>query len=67
MTELEEFNDWKANPITKQFFTSIANRIYDIQVDLGTKAGLEPIEDARKSGAIIALSDILDTQYEDTK
>ncbi len=67
MTEQEEFKDWKASPITKQFFTSIANRVYDIQVDLGTKAGFEPIEDARKAGAIQALSDILDTEYEDTK
>lgn len=66
MTEQEEFNDWKASPITKQFFTSIANRIYSIQVDLGTQAGYAPIEDARKAGAIQALSDILDTEYEDT-
>lgn len=60
----DEFNDWKASPITKQFFTSIANRIYDLQVDLGTKAGFEPVEDARKAGAIMALTDILNIEFE---
>lgn len=64
MTETE-FKDWKASPITKQVFTSIAKRIYDLQVDLGTSAGIDVREDAKKVGAIQAYTDLLEIEFEE--
>jgi hypothetical protein len=64
MTE-SEFKDWKASPITKQVFTSIAKRIYDLQVDLGTSAGIDVREDAKKVGAIQAYTDLLEIEFEE--
>lgn len=64
MTE-SEFKDWKANPVTKQVFTSIAKRIYDLQVDLGTSAGVDLREDAKKVGAIQAYTDLLEIEFEE--
>lgn len=64
MTETE-FKDWKASPVTKQVFTSIAKRIYDLQVDLGTSAGIDIREDAKKVGAIQAYTDLLEIEFEE--
>lgn len=64
MTETE-FKDWKASPVTKQVFTSIAKRIYDLQVDLGTSAGIDVREDAKKVGAIQAYTDLLEIEFEE--
>lgn len=64
MTE-SEFKDWRASPITKQVFTSIAKRIYDLQVDLGTSAALDVREDAKKVGAIQAYTDLLEIEFEE--
>lgn len=65
MTDPDEFKDWKASPITKQVFTTIANRIHDLQVDLGSSAGLDAREDAKKVGAIQAYTDLLDIEFEE--
>lgn len=64
MTE-NEFKDWEASPVTKQVFTSIAKRIYDLQVDLGTSAGIDVREDAKKVGAIQAYTDLLEIEFEE--
>lgn len=64
MTETE-FKDWKASPVTKQVFTSIAKRIYDLQVDLGTSAGIDVRDDAKKVGAIQAYTDLLEIEFEE--
>lgn len=64
MTE-NEFKDWKASPVTKQVFTSISKRIYDLQVDLGTSAGIDVREDAKKVGAIQAYTDLLEIEFEE--
>ena len=64
MTE-DEFKDWHANRVTKQVFNTIAKRIYDLQVDLGTSAGLDVREDAKKVGAIQAYTDLLEIEFEE--
>ena len=60
-----EFKDWKASPITKQVFTTISRRIYDLQVDLGSSAGLDVREDSKKVGAIQAYTDLLDIEFDE--
>lgn len=60
-----EFKDWRASPITKQVFTTISRRIYDLQVDLGSSAGLDVREDAKKVGAIQAYADLLDIEFDE--
>ncbi len=64
---LEDFTDWRASPLTKEIFASIEQRIGDILLDLGVSAGRDSVEDARRSGAIVALRDVLNIEYEDTK
>ena len=66
MTE-QDFKEWKSHPITITFFKSLAERIYDLQVDLGASAGLDPREDGRKVGAIQAYVDLLNVEYEETQ
>lgn len=61
----EEFKEWRASPVTKQVFTSILNRVYDLQVDLGLSAGIDPREDAKKVGAIQAYTDLLNLDYDE--
>jgi hypothetical protein len=60
-----EFMDWRANPITKQVFTSIKNRIYDLQVHLGLSAGIDTREDAKNVGAIQAYTDLLSMEFDE--
>ena len=64
MTE-SDFNEWKAHPITKQIFTTIANRVHDHQVALGLSAGLDPREDAKQVGAIQAYRNLLEMEFDE--
>lgn len=63
----EEFIDWKTSPHTKQIFTLIQERIYTFQVELGISAGLDLRTDAMNVGAIRALSDILEIEFEESQ
>ena len=58
-----DFIDWKLYPITKTFFIAISNRIEGLKEELAQSAGIDPVADARRSGAIVALRDILDTDW----
>ena len=60
-----DFIDWKSHPITKEVFKSIAERIYQLQVELGDTAGHDVRQDALKVGAIQACKDILEMSVED--
>ena len=62
-----EFKDWRASPQTKEVFNLIANRVQDLREDLGRNAGYHDVEDARRSGAIQALLDILSIEFEETQ
>lgn len=64
MTKLE-FVEWKSNPTTKAFFDSVYERINNIQVELGFNAGTNPVYDARRSGAIQALTDMLNIDFDE--
>jgi hypothetical protein len=61
----DSFRDWKANPVTKAVFRDIQSRILRIQEELGTTAGIEPLNDRFKSGAIGAYTDLLNVDFEE--
>lgn len=63
MTSQQVYSDWKQQPITKEVFTGIARRIEDLKEELAFSAGIDPIQDALKRGAITALRDILNMEY----
>lgn len=60
-----EFVEWKSHPITKQVFAHIHERVRDIQIELGFNAGTDPVQDARRSGAILALIDVLNADFDE--
>lgn len=61
----DSFRDWKANPVTKAVMNDLFERIQRIREDLGNTAGIDPIEDRRKAGAIAAYSDIINIEVEE--
>lgn len=61
----ESFRDWKANPVTKAVFNELYNRILAVREDLGNTAGIDPLEDRRKAGAIAAYGDMINVEYDE--
>jgi len=60
-----EFLEWKTHPTTKAVFNKINERIYDLQVELGSQAGADVRADGMKVGAIQALQDIQDIDFDE--
>ena len=60
-----DFLDWKSHPITKEVFAQISSNIYGLQVELGGTAGADVRADGMKVGAIQALQDIQDIDFDD--
>ena len=60
-----EFVEWKSSPTTKEFFDSVHERVYVLQVELGYTAGNDPVQDAKRSGAIQALTDMLNIDFDE--
>lgn len=61
----ESFRDWKANPVTKKVMELISMRITELQRELGVSAGIDPILDRYKSGAIGAYTDLLEISFDE--
>jgi len=61
MISKADFIDWKSNPVTKEVFASLYERIRNLQEHLGESAGLDARQDAMKVGAIQACRDFLET------
>lgn len=66
-----EFDDWMINPVTKQFFASLALAREDIkegwanQKFIRDTPEMTAMENARALGMIEAIEDIINTQLED--
>jgi len=60
-----DFFDWKRHPVTEAVFSQLQDRINFFQAKLLEHAGRDPIEDARASGAAMAIRDVLDIEYEE--
>ena len=65
MISKSDFIDWKSHPVTKEVFSSITERIRQLQEELGGSAGESVRQDAMKVGAIQACRDILELNIED--
>lgn len=63
----DSFRDWKANPVTKAVFDELRKRVYLIQDELGVSAGLEPLQDRFKVGAVGAYTDLLNIEFDEVK
>jgi len=60
-----DFYDWKRHPVTEAVFSQLQERINFFQAKLLEQAGRDPIEDARASGAAMAIRDVLEIEYEE--
>lgn len=61
----DSFRDWKANPVTKAVMTELFDRILAVREDLGNTAGIDPLDDRRKAGAIAAYSDMINIEFDE--
>jgi hypothetical protein len=65
MISKSDFIDWKKHPVTKEVFSSIIERIHQLQEELGSSAGLDVRQDSMKVGAIQQARDILEMNIDD--
>lgn len=63
----DSFRDWKANPVTKAVFNELHVRIQGIKDELSCTAGMDARGDGFKVGAVQALTDILNIDFEEVK
>lgn len=59
-------SDWKNLSITQEILTEIKRRQTWAKEQLAEQAGLDPLADREKVGAIKAYQDILDIELEDS-
>lgn len=60
-----EFNDWRANPVTKAFFLAARERVEDAKDALAATAGINTSEDNYYRGFIQAYREIPEFRIED--
>ena len=65
MIQKSDFIDWKSNPVTKEVFSLVNERIRQLQEELGGSAGADVRQDSMKVGAIQACRDILEMSIDD--
>ena len=63
MITIEDFKDWKTQPVTKAVFAAINESIEGLKEELGAGAGIDPLSDRHKVGAIAAFRDVLNTEF----
>lgn len=63
----DDFVGWKTSLITQAVFMAINNRIEELKEELAQQAGVASYRDGKNVGAIQALRDILDIDFEEIK
>lgn len=63
MITKDEFIDWKKNSVTQAFFATIVEKINEGATELSYSAGVSPIDDRYKVGAIHAYRAVLDVDF----
>lgn len=63
----DDFVNWKNSPVTKEIFIRIQQNVERLKEELSESAGINPINDRFKSGAIAGYNDLLLIDFEDTK
>lgn len=54
-----ELIDWKSHPLTKEVSATIKSRIIQLEQELGESAGVDPLHDRYRAGAIAAYKDFI--------
>lgn len=62
----EEFADWHRHPVTQFIHEVIKDRLEEGKEELALTAGLDPLQDSRKVGKLMAYQDFLDIGPEDS-
>lgn len=62
-----EFIDWKRHPVTQQVFSQLEARIAELTESLVANAGIDPANDAKLAGAILAHRDIINIEYDESE
>lgn len=62
-----EYVDWKSNPVTEEVFEELSQRVEGLKAELAGSAGLDPLFDRFRAGAIQAFTDVLNTSYEEAE
>ena len=65
MVSKDDFLDWKKNPVTIAFFSSIIEKINLGATELSYSAGSNPTEERFKCGMIAAYRAILDVEIDE--
>jgi len=60
-----DFENWKADPVTKMFFQAASERIEDAKDVLSVQAGLDPQQDNYLRGLVQAYRELQDFRIED--
>jgi hypothetical protein len=58
-----DFVDWKTSPVSQLFFKSVNENIKGLELELGLSAGIDPLSDRTKVGAIRAYRDVLEMDW----
>lgn len=61
----EILSEWEQHPITEWLFRELKVRSEALTEVLRNEAGRDPVEDARKSGRILEIQDILNIDFEE--
>lgn len=67
MISKSDFDNWKADPVTKAFWEACQYRIEDAKEILATSAGLDGVNDNFTRGFIAAYNEIRQFRYEDAE
>lgn len=65
LLSVNDFQDWKAHPVTKAFFEAANIRIQETKDLLSTSAGLDPLQDRLYVGLIHAYKELQDFRVDD--
>jgi hypothetical protein len=62
-----EFADWKRHPVTQQVFSQLAARVDQLKDEIvGYAVEGDTTALANKAGAVLAYSDVLNIEYEES-
>jgi hypothetical protein len=57
-------SEWKSLAVTQEFMAELNSRIESYTEQLVTSAGVSPVADSYRSGAIMALRDVVDFHFD---
>ena len=59
-----EVAEWRSFSVTKEVFAVLQDRVEQLEYELSITAGLDPLEDRFKCGALAAYKDVLQVEVD---